>query len=147
LRRDILQTAASDEQKKSRASRFCVSESWVRRFKQEARAGKVAPATTRLRTPKWAQNKEEILMLLAKLPDLTLEELKAALGTELCKATLSKALRALKPTFKKSNSRGCVTSAKRQLYFQLSQGIDPDASCFWTNLKPRPSLRARPAAP
>jgi transposase len=61
----------------------------------------VSSATTRKRTPQWARYKEEILRLEAEQPDLTLPELQAALGTTLCTATLSNALRALKLTFKK----------------------------------------------
>jgi len=102
LRRDILRASASGVNTKAVALRYGVSESWVRRVKQEYREqGKVAPATTRKRTPKWAHYKEEILRLEAEQPDLTLPELQAALGTTLCTATLSNALRALRLTFKK----------------------------------------------
>lgn len=102
LRRDVLRASASGENTKAVALRFGVCESWVRRVKQDYREqGKVAPATTRVRTPKWAQYKEEILRLQGAQPDLTLPELQAALGTTLCTATLSNALRALKLTFKK----------------------------------------------
>jgi transposase len=102
LRRDVLRASAGGANTRSVALRYGVSDSWVRRVKQEFREqGKVAPATTRQRTPKWAQYKEEILRLEAEQPDLTLSELQAALGTTLCTATLSNALRALKLTFKK----------------------------------------------
>jgi transposase len=102
LRRDVLRASAAGTSTKSVALRYGVSESWVRRVKQEFREqGKVAPATTRKRTPQWARYKEEILRLEAEQPDLTLPELQAALGTTLCTATLSNALRALKLTFKK----------------------------------------------
>lgn len=102
LRRDVLRASAGGANTKSLALRYGVSESWVRRVKQEYREqGKVAPATTRKRTPKWAQHQEEILRLEAEQPDLTLLELQAALGTTLCTATLSNALRTLKLTFKK----------------------------------------------
>jgi transposase len=102
LRRDILRASAAGENTKSVALRFQVSESWVRRVKQEHREqGKVAPATTRVRTPEWARHTADIQRLHAEQPDLTLDELKAALETELCKTTLCKALRKLKLTFKK----------------------------------------------
>lgn len=102
LRRDILRASAAGEGTRALALRYGVSESWVRRVKQEAReSGKVAPATTRKRTPKWARYADDILRLQSERPDLTLDELKAALGTELCRATLCNALRKLKLTFKK----------------------------------------------
>ena len=102
LRRDILRASEAGENTKSVALRFGVSESWVRRVKQDYREqGKVAPATTRVRVPKWRRHQEDILRLQAERPDMTLNELKAALRTDLSKSTLCNALRALKLTFKK----------------------------------------------
>jgi transposase len=102
MRRDILRASKAGEGTQAVALRFNVSQSWVRRVKQEFREqGKVAPATTRKRTPKWAKHTEEILRLHQERPDISLAELKAELQTDLCKATLCNALRALKLTFKK----------------------------------------------
>jgi transposase len=55
LRRDILRASEAGENTKSVAMRFGVSESWVRRVKQDFREkGIVAPATTHVRIPKMA---------------------------------------------------------------------------------------------
>jgi transposase len=106
LRRDVLRASEAGGNTKAVALRFGVSESWVRRVKQEFREqGKVAPATTRVRVPKWRRHQEDILRLQAERPDMTLSELKAALQTDLSKTTLCNALRALKLTLKKSDSR------------------------------------------
>ena len=85
------------------ALKFEVSESWVRRIKQERRErGKLGPATKRKRTPKWAAEAERIQAATEKTPDLTLEELRVELGTSLSRATLCRALRVLKLSLKKS---------------------------------------------
>lgn len=86
------------------AAKYSCSESWVRRVKQEFREqGKVAPATTRKRTPLWAAYKEQIQEEITRQPDLTLRELKETLGTDLSLATLCKALKTLKLTLKKKS--------------------------------------------
>lgn len=82
--------------------RLQISEPWARRVKQERREqGKTANATTRKRTPKWAALVPEIQAAIAAQPDLTLDELKAELGTTLHSGTLCRALQKLKLTFKK----------------------------------------------
>jgi transposase len=84
------------------ALHFSVSESWVRRIKQERRElGKVAPCRKRNRTPAWMKEAEKIKAAIAKKPDLTLGELQAELGTDLSISTLCRALQQLKLTFKK----------------------------------------------
>ena len=86
------------------ALKFRCSESWVRRVKQEFREqGKVAPLTKRKRTPLWAAYTEQIQAEIARQPDLTLRELKKALGTDLSLATLCTALKKLKLTIKKKS--------------------------------------------
>jgi transposase len=143
LRRDILRAAQAGEQTKALAVRFNVSESWVRRVKQEFREqGKTAPATTRQRTPQWTAYKDQILKLQTEQPDLTLAELKTALGTKLCRATLCNALRALKLTFKKksftrpskidrmSPNDDCIGSLR-------SKELILNESCSWTSLERR----------
>ena len=87
------------------ATHFNVSESWVRRVKQERRElNKVAPCLTRLRTPLWAPLADRIRELIRQQPDLTLRELKAELGTELSVQTLCTALQRLRLTVKKKCS-------------------------------------------
>ena len=86
------------------ALKFEVSESWVRRVKQERRElGKVGPATKRKRTPKWAADADRIRALIEQTPDLTLDELQARLHTSLSRATLCRALQALKLSLKKKS--------------------------------------------
>ena len=87
------------------ATRFDVSESWVRRVKQERRElNKIAPLLTRKRIPLWAPLAGRIQEVVALKPDITLRELKAELQTELSLATLCVALQRLRLTFKKKSS-------------------------------------------
>lgn len=86
------------------ALKFEVSESWVRRVKQERRElGKVGPATKRKRTPKWAADADRIRTLIDQTPDLTLQELQTRLHTSLSLPTLCRALQALKLSLKKKS--------------------------------------------
>ena len=99
--------AACDRGRSTRevATYFEVSESWVRRIKQERRElNKVAPCLTRLRTPLWAPLADRMRELVRQKPDLTLRELKAELGTELSVQTLCTALQRLRLTVKKKCS-------------------------------------------
>ena len=86
------------------ATRLQISESWARRVKQERREqGKTENATTRRRQPTWTPLVPQIQAVLAAQPDLTLDELKAELGTTLHTGTLCRALQTLKLTFKKKS--------------------------------------------
>lgn len=106
FRREVLSACDSGRGTREVALHFNVSESWVRRIKQERRElGKTAPLLTRNRTPEWAVHSDQIKEIYALRPDTTLEELKAELGTELSKSTLCVGLRKLKLTFKKSPRR------------------------------------------
>ena len=106
FRRDVLAACDAGEGTRSVALRFNVSESWVRRIKQERREqGKVAPLSTRRRRKIWEQYAEWLLMKLDERPDIYLRELQAAaqaeLGWEVSDVTLSRACRALRRTRKK----------------------------------------------
>ena len=104
MRRDVLAACDSGEGTRAVALRFNCSESWVRRVKQERRElGKTAPLTTRRRTSKWERYRTQIEALIAAQPDITLRELKGALGTDLSRSTLCVALRKLKLTLKKKS--------------------------------------------
>jgi transposase len=104
MRRDVLAACDAGEGTRAVALQFECSESWVRYVKQVRREqGKVAPCTTRRRTPKWAPLREQIEILIAQQPDRTLQELKDALGTDLCRQTLCRALQVLKLTLKKKS--------------------------------------------
>lgn len=107
------------------ALRFDVSESWVRRIKQERREqGKLAPSTTRKRPKSWEPYADWILAKLDAQPDIYLRELVAAaedeLDWEVSDITLSRACRALKRTRKKKTllaaeqKREDVVEARRQ---------------------------------
>lgn len=61
-RAELLAACGSGEGTRAVALRFGVSESWVRRVKQERRElGKVEPATKRRRVPEWAALKDDIV--------------------------------------------------------------------------------------
>jgi transposase len=106
FRRDVLAACDGGEGTRSVALRFKVSESWVRRIKQERREqGKVAPQSTRRRRKIWEPHAEWLLAKLDARPDIYLRELQAAaqaeLGWEVSGVTLSRALHALRRTRKK----------------------------------------------
>jgi transposase len=102
FRGEVLRACDAGEGTRAVATRFKVSESWVRRIKQERREqGKVAPLKTRKRTPKWAGHADRIVALIRQAPDLTLEQLQQRLGTTLSVQTLCRALQRLRLTLKK----------------------------------------------
>lgn len=103
--------AASDAGKGTQevALSFGVSESWVRRVKQERRElGKVEPKLTRDRTPDWAAHADWLRAKVAQQPDATLLELVALAAAErewiTSDATICRALKALRLTRKKRRS-------------------------------------------
>ncbi len=103
-RAEVLAACDAGEGTRSVALRFNCSESWVRRVKQERREqGKVGPATTRKRVPKWAAYREQIEAIVSGRPDITLRELKDELQTDLCRQTLCTALQKMKLTLKKKS--------------------------------------------
>ena len=115
FRREVLAAGDAGEGTQAVALKFNVSESWVRRVKQERReSGKVAPATTRKRTPKWRAIEQQIRDAVAEQPDLTLAELKAKLNTDFCVQTLCNALHAMKLTLKKSPDRHRTGPSRRR---------------------------------
>ena len=70
FRRDVLAACDAGEGTRSVALRFGVSESWVRRIKQERREqGKVAPLSTRRRRKVWEPYAEWLLAQLDARPD------------------------------------------------------------------------------
>ena len=106
FRRQVLTACDAGEGTRSVALRFGVSESWVRRIKQERREqGKVAPHTKRRRRKVWEPHAEWLLAKLDERPDIYLRELVAAAqaerGWEVSDVTLSRACRALRRTRKK----------------------------------------------
>ena len=106
FRRDVLAGCDAGGGTRAVALRFDVSESWVRRIKQERREqGKIAPKTTRQRHKGWEPYAAWVLARLDEQPDIYLRELQAAAMEELSwkvsTVTLSRACRALKRTQKK----------------------------------------------
>lgn len=104
FRREVLAACDAGGKTRAVAAEFDVSEAWVRRIKQERREfGKTAPATTRRRTPLWAQEADRIRAAIQRTPDLTLSELKAELQTSLSRTTLCRALQELRLSLKKKS--------------------------------------------
>ena len=114
FRKEVLKACDGGEGTRAVATRFNVSESWVRRIKQERREqGKLAPLKTKTRTPKWAAYTDQIVELIGRTPDLTLSELREKLQTMLSKVTLCRALQHLRLTLKKSTEGGRAAAARR----------------------------------
>ena len=106
FRRDVLAACDAGGGTREVALKFDVSESWVRRVKQERREqGKLAPKTTRTRRKLWEPYADWILAQLDHRPHVYLRELQAAaqaeLGWQVSDVTLSRACRALRRTRKK----------------------------------------------
>lgn len=106
FRGEVLAACDAGEMTSVVALRFEVSESWVRRVKQQRReTGQVAPKTTRNRTPKWRAWAGWLLAKIAARPDIYLRELQAELkqelGEEASLQTICNACRELKRSRKK----------------------------------------------
>lgn len=117
FRRDVLAACDAGEGTRAVALRFDVSESWVRRIKQERREqGKLAPHTKRKRRKIWEPYADWILVQLDARPDIYLRELVVAareeLGWEVSDVTLSRACRALRRTRKKRRVSHSSSAAK-----------------------------------
>jgi transposase len=117
FRRDVLGACDGGEGTRAIALRFGVSESWVRRVKQERREqGKLAPHAKRRRRKTWEPHAAWILAKLDERPDIYLRELVAAareeLGWEVSDVTLSRACRALRRTRKKRRVSRSNSSVK-----------------------------------
>ena len=103
-RLEVLRACDAGQGTREVALHFNVSESWVRRVKQEYREqGKIAPRTTRNRVPKWRAIEDDIRRAVEATPDLTLAELKEELGTDLSLPTLCRALQQMHLTLKKKS--------------------------------------------
>lgn len=88
------------------AVQFNVSESWVRRVKQQRReTGQVAPKKATPAEPKWKAWADWLVAKVAARPDIYLRELQAELqaerGEEVCLMTICNACRALRLSRKK----------------------------------------------
>jgi transposase len=106
FRAEVLAACDTEEERRSIALRFKVSESWVRRIQQQRReTGQVAPKKAAPRQPKWHAWADWLLAKIAAQPDIYLRELQADLkrerGEEVCIATICAACRALEQSRKK----------------------------------------------
>ena len=105
LRLRVLADCDSGMEIRQVAVKYRVSESWIRRLRQRRREnGEVAPRTRVSPPAKWLPYSEALQELIAKRPDATLVELKAELKLPFSLPTLSRALQALRYTFKKKSS-------------------------------------------
>jgi len=106
VRAEVLAACDAKEGTRVVAVRFNVSESWVRRIKQQRReTGQVAPQTTPPPAPKWTDWADWLIAKVRARPDIYLRELqtelKAERGEEVCLMTICNACRALELTRKK----------------------------------------------
>ena len=103
LRQRVLKDADVGMSTRDVATKYEVSESWVRRLKQRRREnGEITPRSSRNhRQPKWVAVADELHALVDQKPDITLRELRDALGEAVSVQTLSCVLRQLGITFKK----------------------------------------------
>jgi transposase len=102
----VLAACDAHEGTRAIAVRFQVSDSWVRRIKQQRReTGQVAPKTAAPRQPQWHAWADWLLAKLAARPDIYLRELQADLKAErdvdVCLTTIGSACRALDQSRKK----------------------------------------------
>ena len=106
FRREVLAACDAGGGTREVATRFQVSESWVRRIKQEKReSGKTAPKTTRDRKRSWEDWSDWLKQKIDEQPDIYLREIQAALrserGIETSLWTICKACQAIGRTRKK----------------------------------------------
>lgn len=106
IRAEVLAACDAGEGTRVVAVRFGVSESWVRRAKQQRReTGQVVPKTAAAREPDWKKWAEWLAAKIAACPDIYLRELQADLyaerGEEVCLMTICNACSALGLTRKK----------------------------------------------
>ena len=109
FRRDVLAACDAGGGTRQVALRFLVSESWVRRIKQQRReTGQIAPKTTRKRRRKWEAWADWLRATVTATPDIYLRELKVRLleerGVEVSENLIGAACHALKLTRKKRRS-------------------------------------------
>jgi transposase len=106
IRAQVLAACDAGEGTRVVAVRFRVSESWVRRAKQQRReTGQIAPKTPSPPEPKWKAWADWLQAKVKAQPDIYLHELQALLraerNIEVCLATICNACQALELTRKK----------------------------------------------
>jgi transposase len=106
FRSEVLAACDANEGTRVIAQRFKVSESWIRRIKQQRReTGQVSPKTASPRQPKWHAWADWLIAKIESHPDIYLRELQVELkrehGEDVCLMTICNACRALDQTRKK----------------------------------------------
>lgn len=116
LRQRVLEDCDGGMETRQVAVKYRVSESWIRRLKQRRReTGETTARSSRNgRSAKWLAYAERIKELIVQKPDATLRELSAELNHALSGQTLSRALRHLGLTLKKSPARRRAGPARRR---------------------------------
>ncbi len=105
LRQRILADCDKGLTTRAVATKYSVSESWVRRLKQRRReSGELAPRAAAPRQPSWPASAERLRAAIAATPDATLEELRDRLGLAVALSTLWRAVAALGLSVKKKSS-------------------------------------------
>jgi transposase len=146
FRRDVLAACDAGGGTREVALQFGVSESWVRRVKQERREqGKVAPQSTRDRRKSWEPHAAWLLTKLDQQPDIYLRELQVAaqdeLGWKVSDVTLSRACRVLRRTRKKRRVSRSSKNAKTSRRLVES---GPQSNFRSTPIEPSSSTRRGP---
>src|SRR5215472_11611064 len=103
LRQRILADCDKGLTTRAVATKYSVSESWVRRLKQRRRqSGEVAPRVPDPGPqPSWLAYADRLRAAIAQAPDATLEELRDRLGLAVALSTLWRAVAALGLSVKK----------------------------------------------
>ena len=106
LRRRVLADCDRGLSTRAVATKYSVSESWVRRLKQRRReAGEVAPrAPAPGPEPSWHAYADRLRAAIGETPDATLGELRDRLGLAVALSTLWRAVAALGLSVKKKSS-------------------------------------------
>jgi transposase len=106
LRRRVLKDCDAGVGTRAVAAKFSVSESWVRKLKQQRRqTGSIAPLTaTPGPKPTLEPHADRLRELVRAEPDLSAEEYRDRLGVDVAAVTVWRALRRLGLTHKKSPS-------------------------------------------
>jgi transposase len=106
LRRRVLKDCDAGVGTKAVAAKFSVSESWVRKLKQQRReTGSIEPrAATPGPSPTLAPHADRLRGLVRAEPDLSAEEYRDRLGVDAAAVTVWRMLRRLGLTHKKSAS-------------------------------------------
>ena len=106
FRGEVLAAYDANEGTRDIATRFKVSESWVRRIKQQRReTGQIAPKKAAPRQAKWQAWADWLVAKIVVRPDIYLRELQAELkrerGEKACLGTICAACSALEQSRKK----------------------------------------------